>query len=197
MSDPKRQPPNPVHPQGPDGRFVVVANRPLNDQQAEFVRQYVENGGRGAEAARKAGYSPETAAVTASRLLSLDHVARAVEAGRTRRLAVAGAKAIGVVIAVLDDDKASMALRLKAAEIALKADGRERELTKKTEQSKPLNEYSVAELEDLVRRGKAAAAAAAAPVLDGQVVRLEDDNAQPSAATTTQPIDTPGEGTAL
>ena len=189
MNQPRRLP-NPVHPQGPDGRFAALGdNRPLNDMQAAFVRRYIENGGNGSEAARFAGYAPDTAGITASRLLDLHHVALAVDRGRTRRLAVAGAKAIGLVIAVLDDASAGLPLRLKAAEIALKADGRERDATRKTEQSKALNEMTVDELEAFIRRGREAAAQAQHPIIEGRSEPI-------TSGDNPQPIDPAAEGTA-
>lgn len=167
-------------PRAADGSFLPGdERRKLTDGQAAFAAEYVLNGGKGAEAARKAGYSEETSGAAAWRLLQLPHVAYAIEQGRSRRLAVAGIKAIGLVIAVLDDPAAGLPLRLKAAEIALKADGRERDATRKTEQSKALNEMSVNELEAFIRRGREAAAQAQHPILEGCSEPIASgDNAQ-------------------
>lgn len=46
----------------------------LNERQKRFVAEYIKNGGNGTEAAISAGYSPKSAAVQASRMLSDDKV---------------------------------------------------------------------------------------------------------------------------
>jgi phage terminase small subunit len=46
----------------------------LNERQKRFVAEYIRNGGNGTEAAIAAGYSPKSAAVQASRMLSDDKV---------------------------------------------------------------------------------------------------------------------------
>lgn len=46
----------------------------LNERQRKFVMEYLRNGGNGTEAAIAAGYSPRSAAVQASRMLTDDKV---------------------------------------------------------------------------------------------------------------------------
>ncbi len=154
--------------------------RELTELQARFVAAYVENSANATEAARKAGYSEESARTIGPQMLLLPWVQRAIELGRNRLLAKAGIKALGLVVAVLDDASAGLPLRLKAAEIALKADGRERDATRKTEQSKALNEMTVDELEAFIRRGREAAAQAQHPIIEGRSEPITSgDNPKP------------------
>jgi phage terminase small subunit len=60
-------------------------NRELTSRQAAFVAAYVANGGIGAEAARKAGFSFKGAASAASNLLDKPAVVDAIAALRRGR----------------------------------------------------------------------------------------------------------------
>ncbi len=178
------------HPRGESGAFLPATDRrQLTERQAAFVLSYAANGANIAEAARQAGYSADNASKIGQQMLALPWVQRALEIERGRLLAKAGIKALGLVVAVLDDASAGLPLRLKAAEIALKADGREREATRKTEQSKALNEMSVDELEAFIRRGKEAAQAAQHPIIEGHSEPI-------TSGDNPQPIDPTSEGTA-
>jgi hypothetical protein len=186
------------HPRRDSGAFAPATDRrQLTDRQAAFVLAFAANGANAAEAARQAGYSEHSAKQIGTQMLSLPWVQRALEIERGRLLAKAGLKAIGLVVQVLEDETAGLPLRLKAAEIALKADRGERDASKKSEQSKALGEMSVPELEDFIRRGREAATLAAQPIVEGQAEPASSDNDHLPAESTMQPIDPAGEGTAL
>lgn len=68
-----------------------------------FVEAYCTNGGNGKQAAITAGYSPKTAEVAASRLLSKDKVRNAVEKRRAEALASAEDKTLLTAHEVLQD----------------------------------------------------------------------------------------------
>jgi len=197
MSEARRPPPNPVHPQGADGRFVVgTERRPLTELQARFARAYAENGGNGAAAAREAGYSPDSTRSIVSHLLSQPWVLRAIEIERRRILGRSGLAAMRVVIGILDDEREDKKLRLKAAEIALKADRAERDGEKNADGSnKRLAEMSVDELEGFIRKWEAAKAASAAPILEHEPAPAADNEPHP-LDNPPQVIDPAGESTA-
>ena len=52
---------------------TVNTTRPLNPREKAFCREYIKTG-NGQQSAIKAGYSPNTARITASRLLTRDNV---------------------------------------------------------------------------------------------------------------------------
>ena len=59
----------------------------LTDQQRKFVEVYVDNGGNGADAARKAGYAQKTARQEASRQLRNPCVLEGIKTETLRHLA--------------------------------------------------------------------------------------------------------------
>ena len=67
-----------------------------NARRERFIEEYVKDG-NGSAAAVRAGYSPTSAHVTASRLLSDDNVRQAVESARVRVSAQAEMTAIAVL----------------------------------------------------------------------------------------------------
>ncbi len=173
------------HPRGESGAFLPATDRrQLTERQAAFVRSYVENGGNGAAAARDAGYSEHSAKQIGTQMLSLPWVQRAIEVARGRCLAELEVKSLRVLRGILDEtNPLSIGQQLKAAEIVLKIRAGDRALDKKAEQSKALNEMSNDELQDVIRRGQAAARAAAdaaQPVLEGRSEPITSgDNPKP------------------
>lgn len=172
------------HPRGEDGSFLPATDRrQLTERQAAFVVAYVENGGIALRACEAAGYSASSSRTIGPQLLSLPWVQRAVELARGRCLAELEVKSLRVLRGILDDKAATPGSQLKAAEIVLKIRSGERQIDRKSEQSKPLNEMSNDELQDVISRGRAAAnaaAQAARPIIEGVSVPIvADDNAQP------------------
>src|SRR5579872_4034365 len=96
----------------------------LTEAQQIFVREYVSNGGRGAEAARAAGYSEVSAGKYAYQLLEKPHVAEALRAEQKRAL---GGKlstmALAVLEGILSNDKAPFGVRVDAAKAVLDRGG--------------------------------------------------------------------------
>lgn len=92
----------------------------LTAQQSEFVKYYVSTGGNGAEAARLAGYSPESARKIAYQLMDKPHVQQAIREEQqgviSGRLA---SKSIAVLEAVLDDPEAPLRIKVDAAKTIL------------------------------------------------------------------------------
>jgi hypothetical protein len=83
------------------GRAVAV--RDPTDMQAEFAREYARNGGRGAEAARKAGFSARVADRYAYQLLEKPHVQAAILKEQRRLLQGLASLAIDQARAMLDN----------------------------------------------------------------------------------------------
>jgi hypothetical protein len=161
----------------------------LTAQQAAFAEEYIQNGGNASAAARVAGYAAGTEGPVGSRLVRLPWVQRAVEIARKRMLQRVGAKSLRVVLGILEDGQADPKLRLKAAEIGLKADRADRDAGKDSDGAgKRLNEMTVAELEALVRRLDSAAELAQLPILEHNEPSPHDESAQV--------IDPAGESTA-
>jgi hypothetical protein len=165
------------------GRWEPGDNRrELTERQAAFALAYARNGGNGSKAAISAGYAPGGAAEAASRLIRLPWVIRAIEIERKGFLAEAELASLGYVVGVIRDAEATAAIRLKAAEVALKAVARERDGQKNTDGAgKRLNEMSIGELEALIRRLDQAAELAQQPIVEGSV--------EPPAEITGQDID--------
>lgn len=175
------------HPRAENGAFAPATDRrQLTERQAAFARAYAENGGNGAEAALSAGYSPASARTISQQILALPWVQRALTIERQRLLARASFGGLRVLIAVLEDEKEDRKLRLKAAEIALKADRADRDAGKDSDGAgKRLAEMSIAELEGMIRRLDQAAELAQQPILE----HAPADNEQSTAADTAQAID--------
>ena len=205
MSDetkpPRRPPPNPlaakVQPRSETGQWKAADDRrQLTERQAAFARAYAENGGNATAAAVVAGYSPESARTAGPRMLLLPWVQRALNFERRRLLARATFGGLLVVIGILDDEREDKKLRLKAAEIALKADRAERDGEKNADGSnKRLAEMSVDELEGFIRKWEAAKAASAAPILEHEPAPAADNEPHP-LDNPPQVIDPAGESTA-
>lgn len=77
----------------------------LTDQQSHFVREYVRNGGRGAEAARVAGFSEHSAGKYAYQLLEKSHVCEAVRHELRRTFTQLAAIATDQARMMLEDPK--------------------------------------------------------------------------------------------
>jgi phage terminase small subunit len=121
-------------------------------QQKEYAVQFVLTGGNGAEAARRAGFAPDTAAQAAYRLSRLPHVQSAIRNEQERILkGQLATKALGVLEKIMDDDSAPPGARVDAAKTVLDRAGlpalRQVEVQVG---DKPLSEMSAKELEDFL-----------------------------------------------
>lgn len=181
------------HPRGENGAFLPATDRrQLTELQLAFAKAYAENGGNGSEAALSAGYSPASARTISQQLLALPWVQRQLEIERRRLLAQVGLESLKVISGVLRDKDADPKLRVKAAEIGLKADRADRDAQKDPVDGKALTSMSRAEIEALIRRLDGAVDDASKPIIEGQATQVEGDNVSPPPADTTQPIDPAG-----
>lgn len=128
--------------------------RALTPQQHDFVKYYVATGGNGAEAARKAGYSEQSARQIASTLLDKPHVAEAVRREQRRALARIANKAIVTLEGFLDDKAAPAGARIDAAKTVLDRVGITGKVAEAEEalSGKRLSEMSIEELEQYIAK---------------------------------------------
>lgn len=138
--------------------------RQLTGQQKVFVREYVRNGGSGADAARAAGYAASRPAQQAHDLLELAHIQEAIHREQSRLIGgTLASKAVEVVHRILHDDAlagsvAGQKLQLEAAKTVLDRAGHIAPKASEPDMigDKPLNEMTVEELEAFIRQGQAA-----------------------------------------
>lgn len=139
----------------------------LTEKQEAFVL-YITNTpgavGNAAEAARLAGYSEKSANEIGYQLLQKPHVQQAIrEANHKMICGTLAAKAVHVLLDIIQDETASPKLRLDASKTILDRTGI---IAPKAPDSEPLmerelTEMSVPELEQFIRDQKAKMAAAA------------------------------------
>jgi phage terminase small subunit len=140
--------------------------RQLTEQQKTFVREYVGNGGCGADAARAAGYAASRPAQQAHDLLALPHIQEAIHREQSRLIGGnLASKAVEVVHRILHDDAlagsvAGQKLQLEAAKTVLDRAGHIAPKASEPEMigDKPITEMSLEELEAFIREGQAALA---------------------------------------
>lgn len=140
--------------------------RQLTEQQKTFVREYVRNGGCGADAARTAGYAASRPAQQAHDLLALPHVQEAVHREQARLIGgTLASKAIEVVRRILHDETlaatvSGQKVQLEAAKSVLDRAGHIAPKASELEMigDKPITEMSLHELEAFIRQGQAALA---------------------------------------
>lgn len=88
--------------------------------QQRFVVEFVANGGNATAAAKAAGYAVQSAGKMGSKLLGNVHVQDAIRAEQRRLLnGDLATKALGVLRAVLEDEKAPTGARVDAAKTVL------------------------------------------------------------------------------
>lgn len=85
----------------------------LTPQQAVFVREYVRLGGKGAEAAREAGFSEKSAAKYAYQLLEKPHVLAAIHSEQRRAFAELASISLGQAKMMLEDPKTPAGARVQ------------------------------------------------------------------------------------
>jgi len=127
------------------------------ENQAAFAVAYVANGGNGTEAAKAAGYSPQTARQQAASLLNKPHVRDAIHAEQARTMGTELASAaVGRLRQIINDQSAHPKIVLDAAKTILDRAGHVAPKAAEPEPParKPLAEMSVQELEEFIRRGR-------------------------------------------
>lgn len=128
----------------------------LNEQQKSFVEEYVRNGGNAAEAARTAGYNPDTGKA----LLTNHKVREAVELKRDTDIKTNGAtQAWRVMQSLLTDPAAPAQVRFQAARWTLEASGHglsavAAALAVGNRGKKDLHDMSVSELQEIADRAR-------------------------------------------
>jgi phage terminase small subunit len=134
--------------------------RELTAQQREFVLEFVRTGGRGAEAARKAGYSERSAGKYAFQLLELEHVQAAIHKEQNRSFAELASISLAQAKMMLEDAKTPAGARAQLIMTMLDRAGHsaKRDSGDPAGDVKPLREMSLAELEDMLRDVKDRAA---------------------------------------
>ena len=104
----------------PMNSAVAVASRfGLTERQAEFVRFFVDSGGRGAEAARRAGYSARSAAGIAYDLRQNPRILERIEAVTRELLGAHAPLAVHTLLNVMQDKEANAMARVRASEVLL------------------------------------------------------------------------------
>lgn len=132
----------------------------LTSKQAEFVREYISNGGNGAAAALAAGYN--TGPQEAWRLMQTPAVIAAIRSAREKYIAgPLASKALRCLEQIMGDDGASPGARVQAAKYALDAAGHGLAAQLGAarlgldNQDKALADMSATELEAFIMRTKA------------------------------------------
>lgn len=182
----------------------IVGTKGLTEQQATFCREIVTNGGKQTVAARRAGYSSPRQ--EAHRLLQLPHIIaaiRSLQASAFTPLASAALATLADIMTtrhtatdatgqpMLDPETGrplkvwtyAPKLRLEAAKTSLDRAGHIAPKAAEAQDNRdaPMSEWSVERLEAFIRKGQAALAGAANPLIEGEAM----------------PIDTPEQGQAF
>jgi phage terminase small subunit len=101
---------------------MAEQGRKLTPRQLRFVKDYVENGGFAAPAARSAGYTPKTARFASHKFLDIPHVLAAIRLEVQKKLD-AGVALAASVLEKLATSAKSEAVQLQAAEALLNRGG--------------------------------------------------------------------------
>lgn len=147
--------------------------RGLTDQQAAFAREYARNGGRGADAAREAGFSEQSAGKYAYQLLEKPHVLKAIQAEQRRSLTDLASVALGQARLMLEDLKTPAGARVDLIRTVLDRAGLgPPQGDEDDDGDKTLRTMSLAQLEAIAvravfRPAHDAPAMAAGPLLEG------------------------------
>jgi hypothetical protein len=131
----------------------------LTDQQAEFVRHYVRNGGNGSAAAIAAGYGKERAPKTAYDLTRNEKILNAIKSQQARYISGELSNvALGTLGNIMKDETAPAAARVQASRWVLEAAGHGLPAAALAARlgmdgtDKPLSEFSLADLEEMTKR---------------------------------------------
>lgn len=136
----------------------------LTDMQELFVLHFTSTEGvigNASAAARRAGYSEKTAAEQGRQLLQKPHVQAAVKHANERNISgTTATKAAALLDLFIDDVTLPPRVRLDAAKTVLDRAGYipPKAAAQEDEDDKPMEEWTIEELEAFVRRGEEAAA---------------------------------------
>lgn len=123
--------------------------------QQRFVVEFVANGGNATSAAKVAGYSMKTAGQIGFKLLGNAHVQDAIRAEQRRLLhGDLATKALGVLRAILDDEKAPTGARVDAAKTILDRAGLVALRPEEVKEDVPLHQMSAAALARTIDAGE-------------------------------------------
>lgn len=128
--------------------------RVSTDLQKQFVQSIVYDGVSGAEAARRAGYSPVSARQTASQLLSSEHIQKSIRNEQFKYLnGTLASKALKTLESVIDDENAPSSAKVQASIAILERAGihHDIEASKLSEANKMISELSREELEGFIK----------------------------------------------
>jgi hypothetical protein len=135
-----------------------MANAPvvqdgLTAKQFNFVVNYVANGGNATQAAIAAGYSELSARVQAHGLLSLPHVAAAIQRETFRAIGRHGPAMLDVLVTLAIDDAVPPGVRAKCAATVLDRGGftPPKRSDPAGNEAKPLQQMNKQELEAHIR----------------------------------------------
>lgn len=95
----------------------------INEMQKQFAVEYVMNGGKGAQAARRAGYSKESARTLSCQLLSRPHIQEFIRKELEIQRCKAGAVGLHTLYQITQNEKASTSSRVSAARALLEYAG--------------------------------------------------------------------------
>lgn len=134
-------------------------NLELTERQRAFVVAFVASGGKNAtEAAREAGFSAASARQEAWRLLRKPHVQAAIRAERARAIGTEGGSlAWSVIEGILKDERSPVGVRFEAAKFVMGLAGHVAPKPGEEQGDTPtsLEDMTVAQLEEIIRRGEA------------------------------------------
>lgn len=127
--------------------------RELNERQAAFAREYARNGGKGADAARKAGYSEGVAGKYAYQLLEIPHVMEAIHREQRRAFAQLASISLEQARMMLEDPKTPAGARVELIKTTLDRAGLAalRSADEPAGEGKPLRDMTIEELEEIAR----------------------------------------------
>ena len=167
-----------------DGSGKITGSRGLTEKQQRFVENYLSNGGNATAAARSAGYVME--AQDGWRQRQLPNVQRAIFEGQKRKLQSLSTAGLGFLEQLITGQipDAKPRDRLDASKFVINLAGHvaPKGGEPEADDSKPLEEMSIAELEDFVRRGEAAAKRARQPILEHAGSAPNAPGVEPSGA---------------
>lgn len=152
---------------GSDGKFV--GSRGLTAKQTKFVAAYIANGGNANGAAMAAGYA--VAESEGWRLSQNPAVQAAIHKARQTKLSNLATAGLGYIEDLLNGkEEANPRIKLDAAKFVINLAGHVAPKAGDVveEDAKPLEEMSIQELEDFVRRGEQAARQARQPIIDNE-----------------------------
>ena len=154
---------NTTHDSG--GKFT--GSRGLTEKQGRFVAAYVANGGQAQAAAEAAGY--QAAGSEGWRLMQIPHVQTALHDARQKKLSNLATSGLALIEGIIrGTEEAPVKIRFEASKFVIQLAGHVAPKAGDAQETdeKPMEEWTIEELEAFVRRGEEAAKRAKQPILD-------------------------------